>query len=191
VAEEMKEEAAVEPINDEAAGPAGTEAEADAPISVPSEEWVALQAELEEARAKAAENLDGWQRALAEFSNYKKRLEREKETVHQTALGKVVLHYLAVVDDLELALENRPISEEGATWAEGIDLILRKLQTFLEAEGVKAIEAVGEEFDPTLHEAIVMEPSEDYESGQVIGVVQTGYKMGDRILRPAKVRVAQ
>ena len=191
MAEEMKEEAAVEPVNEATDVPAEDEAQTPAPILVPVEEWEALQVELEETRAKAAENLDGWQRALADFSNYKKRLEREKTTVHQNALGKVVLHYLAVVDDLELALENRPGSDEGATWAEGIELILRKLQSFLEAEGVKAIEAVGDEFDPTRHEAIVMEPSEDFESGQVIGVVQTGYVMGERILRPAKVRVAQ
>jgi molecular chaperone GrpE len=187
----MNAKATIEPVNKEAAAPAETEEQAAAPILVPIEEWEALQSELEETRAKAAENLDGWQRALAEFSNYKKRLEREKDSVHQNALGKVVLHYLTVVDDLELALENRPDSEEGATWAEGIELILRKLQTFLEMEGVKAIQAVGEEFDPTCHEAIVMEPSEDYESGQVIGVVQTGYRMGERVLRPAKVRVAQ
>ena len=191
MAEEMKEDAAIEPVNEEGAAPEEVGEQTPAPIAVPVDEWDALQAELEEARAKAAENLDGWQRALADFSNYKKRLEREKMTVHQNALGKVVLHYLAVVDDLELALENRPASGEGATWAEGIELILRKLQTFLDAEGVKAIEAVGQEFDPTRHEAIVMEPSDDHESGQVIGVVQTGYIMGERVLRPAKVRVAQ
>ncbi len=70
-------------------------------------------------------------------------------------------------------------------------MILRKLQSFLDAEGVTRIEAEGEEFDPTFHEAIVMEPSADHESGHVIGAVQTGYMLGERVLRPAKVRVAQ
>ena len=77
------------------------------------------------------------------------------------------------------------------TWAEGIELILRKLQSFLDAEGVTRMVAEGEEFDPTRHEAIVMEPSADHESGHVIAAVQTGYMLGDRVLRPAKVRVAQ
>lgn len=189
--EEIKEDATTEPVNgEEVVIEEEQELEA-APILISAEEWEAVQAELAEARAQVDENLDGWQRALADFSNYKKRLEREKNTIHQTAMGKVILHYLAIVDDLELALQNRPESGEGATWAEGIDLILRKLQSFLDLEGITRIDAEGQEFDPTQHEAIVMEPSDDHESGHVIGVVQTGYMLGDRVLRPAKVRVAQ
>ena len=100
--EEIKEDATVEPANgEEVVIEEEQELEA-APILISAEEWEAVQVELAEARAQVDENLDGWQRALADFSNYKKRLEREKNTVHQNALGKVILHYLAIVDDLEL-----------------------------------------------------------------------------------------
>ncbi len=159
--------------------------------ALPEDRLAELEQELAEARAQAAENLDGWQRALADFSNYKKRVEKDHAAVYKNALGKAVFHYLEIKDDLELALKNRPADSEGAKWAEGIELIQRKLQGFLDAEGVLAIEAEGQMFDPNVHEAISMEPSEDHESGQIIAVVQTGYRLGDRVLRPARVRVAQ
>jgi molecular chaperone GrpE len=150
-----------------------------------------LEAELAAVRLQVDENLDGWQRALADFSNYKKRVEKEHAAVYKNALGKAVLHFLEIKDDLELALKNRPVDGDGAKWAVGIELILRKLQGFLDAEGVIAIDAEGQMFDPNIHEAISMEPSEDHESGQIIEVVQMGYRLGDRMLRPARVRVAQ
>jgi molecular chaperone GrpE len=156
------------------------------------EELVAqLKAELEEAQAKAGENLDGWQRALADFANYKKRVDRDRETVHQEVSGRLVLRYLEILDDLELALKNRPPDGDGATWAEGIALISRKLQSFLESEGVQAMDAEGQMFDPNLHEALTQEDSDDHESGQIIAVVQKGYRVSDRVIRPARVRVAR
>ncbi len=171
---------------------AASEAEEQAAVAPLSPEEIALlQQKLTEAEEKAAENLDGWQRALADFSNYKKRLERERAAMREETLGHLVLRYLEVVDDLERALENRPPEGDGAVWSEGIELIYRKLKTFLEHEGIMAIEAEGHEFDPTAHEAISQEPSENHKSGQVIQVVQTGYKLKDRVLRPARVRVAQ
>lgn len=155
------------------------------------QEITQLKNELEACRAQAEENLDGWQRTLADFANYKKRIERQQSSVYQNAIGQVVRRYLEVLDDLELALKDRPQEGEGAAWAEGIELIYRKLKSFLEAEGVTPIEALGQPFDPNLHEAISEEPSEDHDSGQVIDVLQTGYMLGDRVLRPAKVRVAR
>ena len=137
------------------------------------------------------ENLDGWQRALADFSNYKKRVERERASVYQNAFAQAIRRYLEILDDLELALKGRPPEGDGAIWADGIELIYRKFVTFLESEGVEPIEVLGTPFDPNFHEAISLEPSEEHESGQIIEVVQTGYKIGDRVLRPAKVRVAQ
>ncbi len=151
----------------------------------------ALQVEVEAYRAKAEDNLEGWQRALADFANYKKRVEREQASVHQNAVGKVILRYLEVSDDLQRALQNRPPDGDGAEWAEGIMLIYRKLQSYLESDGVKPMDALGEPFDPSLHEAIGQEPSDEYESGHIIGVVKTGYYLGDRVLRPALVRVAE
>ncbi len=159
--------------------------------SIPVEEKLELvQAALEASEAKAAEYLDGWQRAKAEFTNFRKRQERERELARFETVGRVAKRYLPIVDDLERALNDRPIEENGAIWAEGIELIYRKLMNILEVEGVTLIEAEGAIFDPNLHEAVVQSESDEHESGQVIEVLQPGYKMGDRVLRPAMVRIA-
>jgi molecular chaperone GrpE len=150
-----------------------------------------LQQELAAARAKADEYLDGWQRSRAEFANYKKRVERDQAQAHQNAAGSILKRYLAVVDDMERALKNRPKDGEGAVWAEGIELIYRKMLSILESEGVQPMQAQGEMFDPNLHEAVMMEDSDQHESGQVTEVLQQGYMLGDRVLRPAMVRVAR
>jgi molecular chaperone GrpE len=158
--------------------------------SPPPEVITALQESLAATQAEAEKNLDGWQRAQAEFSNYKKRIERDREQFYKDTTGKILKRYLEVIDDLALALKNRPEEAEGAKWAGGIELIYRKLLTILENEGVKPMEADGHTFDPTYHEAISQEESPDHESGQIIEVIQQGYLLGDRVLRPAKVRVA-
>ena len=159
--------------------------------SIPVEEKLELiQAALEASEAKAAEYLDGWQRAKAEFTNYRKRQERERELARFETVGRVAKRYLPIVDDLGRALNDHPTEGDGVAWAEGIELIYRKLMNILEAEGVLPIEAEGEIFDPNLHEAVVQTESDEHESGQVIEVLQTGYKMGDRVLRPAIVRIA-
>jgi molecular chaperone GrpE len=156
-----------------------------------AEELENLKAEVDEYRAQADENLDGWQRALADFANYKKRVERDHVATYQNTVGQVVRKYLEVLDDLELALNNRPLEGEGAIWSEGIELIYRKVKGIVEAEGVVPMDIQGALFDPNHHEAISLEVSPDHESGQIIEVVKTGYMLGDRVLRPASVRVAQ
>lgn len=98
-----------------------------------------LQLELGEVKAKSAEYLDGWQRARAEFTNYKKRQERDQIEQYHTTLARVLQRYLEVSDDLERALKARPTEGEGATWAEGVAAIQRKLLGFLEAEGVTPV----------------------------------------------------
>lgn len=146
-----------------------------------------LSVRLAEAEAKAAENLDGWQRALAEFQNYRKRLDRSRASDQAAMKGDLIRKMLPVLDDLERALQNRP---EGNTWADGIELIRRKLQALLEAEGVQRIEAEGAIFDPNLHEAIAKEAVDSVESGRIVAVMQQGYMLGERVIRPAQVRVA-
>jgi molecular chaperone GrpE len=148
----------------------------------------ALKKQLGEAEAKASEFKDSWMRAQAEFQNYKKRLERDQETLRLHMKGDIIKRILPILDDLERALQNRPAND---AWAEGIALIVRKFQSTLESEGVKRIEAEGALFDPNFHEAISSEHHEDFESGQVIEVVRNGYMMGDQVIRPALVRVAQ
>jgi molecular chaperone GrpE len=152
---------------------------------------LALQSELQQVHAKADEYLDGWQRARAEFANYKKRIERERDQVQQNAAGNIIKRYLDIVDDLDRALKNRPQNEEGAIWAEGIELIYRKFLAILESEGVKVLDPQGKAFDPNQHEAISQEESPEHESGSVLEVLQQGYTLGDRVLRPARVRVAK
>jgi len=159
--------------------------------SIPIEEKLELiLAAMEASEVKASEYLDGWQRAQAEFTNYRKRQERERELARFETVGRVAKRYLPIVDDMERALKGRPAEGEGAAWSEGIELIYRKLMNILEAEGITLIEAEGEMFDPNLHEAVVQTDSDEHDSGQVIEVLQTGYKMGERVLRPAIVRIA-
>lgn len=156
------------------------------------EDVVSLQNDLTEARQKAAENLDGWQRAAAELANYRRRVERDQQQTYQVAAGNVARRFLDVLDDLERALKNRPQSGDGAGWAEGIDLIYRKLLNSLEAEGITRMDVQpGQEFDPNLYEAITHEDNPDIPSGHVIDLVSPGYLIKDRVLRPARVRVAR
>ncbi len=152
----------------------------------------ALQSELETTRAQMQEYLDGWQRERAAFANFRKRVEQQQDQTRRDITASIVKRYLEVLDDLELALKNRPTEGEGAAWAEGIELIYRKMLAILEAEGVKAIPAEpGMPFDPRFHEAITHEPHDEHGSEEIIEVVRQGYMIGDQVLRPALVRVAQ
>lgn len=155
------------------------------------EEVEQLKKELEESRSKADEYLDGWQRSRAEFANYKKRVDRDQAQIHQAAAGSIIKRYLEILDDLDRALKNRPQNGDGAGWAAGIELIYRKFMAILDAEGVKVMEAEGKFFDPNQHEAISQSEVPGYESGQIVEVIQKGYLLGDRVLRPALVRVAK
>jgi molecular chaperone GrpE len=147
-----------------------------------------LKKQLADVQSQAADYKDGWQRSVAEFQNYRRRVETEKAETYQTAVGNIIKRYLPILDDMERALAKRP---DDLPWAEGIELIYRKLQSILEAEGLKRIEAEGQMFDPTFHEAILQEPSNCHESGQIISVIQNGYMLGERVIRPAIVKVAQ
>lgn len=147
-----------------------------------------LKKKLAEAESKTSEYKDSWLRSQAEFQNYRKRLERDSELNYLSMKGDIIKKVLPVLDDLERALQNRSTDDP---WANGIELVARKFQNILESEGVKKIEAVGTEFDPNFHEAISHEPANGAQSGHVIGVVQNGYMIGERVIRPALVRVAQ
>ncbi len=149
-----------------------------------------LRAALGEMTAKAEEYLDGWQRARADFANYKKRVLRENTEIRQIARGEVIKQYLDIADDLRRALQEKPESGEEETWADGIEIIYQKLRSRLEAEGLKPMNPLGEVFDPNIHEALMKEESEEYESGHIIEVMQEGYWIGDKVLRPALVRIA-
>ena len=150
-----------------------------------------MQNEMDCLNKKSAEYFEGWQRERADFLNYKKRIERDQIQTSQDIVGRVAKKYLPVLDDLERALKNKPEHGDGRVWSEGIVLIQKKLQGILESEGISEIKAEGEEFDPTRHEALSQEPSSAHTSGQIIEVIQKGYMIGDRVLRPSLVRVAE
>jgi molecular chaperone GrpE len=182
------------PANEAAPAPesnAAPEAAQEPLIGLSMTEYSELQNKIEQSEQKAREYFDGWQRERADFNNYRRRIERDNVQMQQNLSGQVIKKYLVVVDDLTRALKNRPSQGDGAAWADGIELILRKLNMILDAEGVKAIPAEGAMFDPTFHEAIVHQDSPNHESGQIIEVVQQGYMIGEKVLRPAQVVVAR
>jgi molecular chaperone GrpE len=150
-----------------------------------------LKERLARAEAQAAEYLDGWQRTQAEFSNYKKRQEAERIQMMTLANVNLLRKLLPIADDFERAMASLPSNLSQLTWCEGIALIKTKLDLLLDSEGVKPIEAAGKPFDPRVHEAVTHEETTAHEDGHIIGEVQRGYTLGERVLRPALVRVAK
>lgn len=157
-------------------------------IAISMEEFDAMKNQLAEAQAKTQEFMDALLRERADFTNFRRRSEAEAQQSYRYAAGTIIKKFMVVMDDLERALAHRPA---GDSWADGVELVYRKYQTVLDAEGITRIDAEGKPFDPNMHEAIMQEPSEQYESGTVIAVLQQGYMHGERVLRPAMVKVAQ
>lgn len=149
-----------------------------------------LRRRLEEAEAQVAEHKDQWLRSVAEFKNYKRRTETERADMIKKAGSSVLLKLLPVVDDFERAADNVPEEIANHPWWSGTHLIGQKLQTLLESEGVTPIEAVGEEFDPNIHEAVMYEEAEGQDN-KVIAELQKGYRLHERVLRPAMVKVGK
>jgi len=178
-------------IIDEAPEASAAAAAEEADMAASMEAFNKLSEELQQAQDQAKSFFDGWQRERADFANYKRRVDRDQQMMSQNITGEVVKKYLTVLDDLDRALKTRPTEGPAAAWSNGIELIQRKLQNILDAEGVKRMPAEKEQFNPARHEAISYEESPDHESGQIIEVVQQGYTIGDRVLRPALVRVAR
>jgi molecular chaperone GrpE len=148
-----------------------------------------LEQALEEARATSDENLRAWQRAAADYSNYKRRTDDERDTVARFANALLIGKLLAVLDDFDRALDHAPPDTDDS-WVEGVRLVERKLRNVLESEGVTPIEAIGQPFDPNVHEAVVHEETADHPDNTVIDELQRGYRLHDRVLRPALVKVA-
>ncbi len=147
---------------------------------------VSLKNALSEEKAKVESYLANWQRAQADFSNYKRRAEQERSETVKFANAALILNLLPVLDDLERALESVSEKLAGLTWVDGIALIYRKLRMILEAHGLTEVEALGQPFDPNLHEAVLYGEGDE---GKVIEELQKGYKLHDRVLRPTMVKV--
>lgn len=150
-----------------------------------------IEEQLAAAQSEAADYKDRWLRGQAEFANARKRMEKERTELYSMATAEVIKKLLPVLDDFERAMTNIPEAIQENAWLEGIELVQRKLFTILENFNVTPIESVGQSFDPNHHEAIVQEPSENYQSGEICRELQKGYKIGDRVIRPSLVAVAE
>lgn len=147
-----------------------------------------LEDQLKAERERAESYYASWQRSAADFQNYKRRVEQEREDVARLASAAFVINILPILDDLERALQSVDAKLAGLTWVDGIRLIYRKFQNVLEMSGVTEIEADGKPFDPNLHEAVMYAEGEE---GKVVSVVQKGYTLGGRVIRPAMVIVGK
>lgn len=152
------------------------------------EDVESLKKALAEEQARAEGYLASWQRAQADFVNFKRRTEQERNETVMLANAALMLNLLPVLDDLERALDNVSEKLRKLTWVDGIVLIYRKLKATLEGNGLSEIKALGETFDPNFHEAALYD---DGEEGKVIEELQKGYMLHDRVLRPAMVKVGK
>jgi molecular chaperone GrpE len=158
-------------------------------------ELVATRAELKRVEAENAELKDQLTRRQADFENYRKRVERERTETYNRVNADVATKLLPVLDNLKRALEAESSvesseSDEFRHFLSGVDLIYKQLNGVLDAMGVKPVPAVGEQFDPHIHEAVVTEATDDYEPDTVMQEIVAGYRLGDKLIRPALVKVA-
>ena len=174
----------------------GLEVDTDDAIGGPdTAELIATRSELKRIEAENAELKDKLQRRQADFENYRKRVERERTETYNRVVADIAGKLLPVMDNLKRALETEASveaseSDEFRHFLSGVDLISKQLNGVLEALGVKPISAVGEPFDPHIHEAVVTEATDDYEPDTVMQEIVSGYRLGDKLIRPALVKVA-
>ncbi|MEX1294968.1 MAG: nucleotide exchange factor GrpE [Candidatus Limnocylindrales bacterium] len=150
-----------------------------------------LTQRLDDAERRAAEAESGWQRARADYQNLKRRTDEQRAESASIAGDRLLIRVLDLADDFDLAVEHVPEDAQGSPWVEGITAIDRKLRALLEAEGIEAMEGEGEPFDPQTQQAISYEDTADVPDGTVIKVLQRGFTIHGRVLRPALVAVAR
>lgn len=151
-----------------------------------------LQAENADLRKQSEDYLDSLQRERASFANYKRRIDLDNASYAERLLAEHVRFFLPVADDLQRSLQHLPEDPDCASWIAGIELVLQKLLKSLETKDVRPLDLKpGDMFDPNTQEAVTHEENDTYTDGQIIEVVQTGYQIKDRVIRPALVRVAK
>ncbi len=161
------------------------------PVDVGADELSSLRLEIETLKEQLEAEHDRYLRALADFNNYKKRQEQMLESIVQSAKGEVLKKFLPVLDNFERALAAVQETKSFEALAEGIEMTLKQLQSVLEEEGVKPIPAVGEQFDPSLHEAVMSEPSEEAPEHTILAEYEKGYTHNSKVLRASKVKVSK
>lgn len=160
-------------------------------VTTEEEQAATPEEQIEAARKQAETYLEELKRERASFINYRRRIEQERQNWTRESNAALIFNILPVLDDFARAQQMVPEDQKDSPWVEGIGAVGRKLYTTLELAGLKEIHAVGEHFDPNLHEAVSMEESPEYEHQTVIEEYRKGYMIGDRVLRPSMVKVAQ
>ncbi|KLU65998.1 MULTISPECIES: nucleotide exchange factor GrpE [Desulfosporosinus] len=156
----------------------------------PAEKILALEAELTQVKAKADEYYDRFLRLQAEFDNYRRRTQKEKTEIVKYASEQLVSELLPVLDNFERATSSAQNNPDITAFSQGVDMILRQLQTALSKVGLKPMEAVGQPFDPNLHDAVMRVESEDHPENTVVEELQKGYFLKEKVLRPSMVKVS-
>ena len=149
-----------------------------------------LKAELVKAKALAEDHYSQWQRLQADFDNYRKRTQKEKIELIKYASERLVGDLLPVLDNFDRAVSAAKVNPDFTSFSQGVEMILRQMQTALSKEGLKAMEAVGQPFDPNLHDAVLRVESEEYPENTVVEEVQKGYYLKEKLLRPCMVKVS-
>ena len=167
-------------VNDEDTASAGSQVDATPPQET---------SELDELRRDKDALQDRLLRTAAEFDNYRKRIERDRRDYADGVIADALVDLLPIIDDLERALQT-PAADDAGAFRKGVELIHRQMLELLRKRGVKAIEATGQDFDPRFHESVMSESSSVHREGEVIAELRRGYVLGDRLLRPAMVKVA-
>jgi molecular chaperone GrpE len=171
-------------------GPAPPDMESNEHDELPQEGSPAPPEQVDQLRQERDDYLERLQRMTAEFDNYRKRTERERREIWDRAAASIVEELLPIADDFERAL-NADAGADATAYREGIAIIHRQLMDLLTRRGVKPIEAVGQDFDPRWHQAVVHEPAPGHRDGEVLEELRRGYMLGDRLLRPSMVKVAK
>lgn len=185
--EEIKEETAE--ASEETAEEAAAEETAETETEPEEKKEASDKREESEAEKQLADMNAKYVRLMADFQNQKKRFEKEKADIYQFANEDIVKSLLEVIDNFERALDAS--QDDGSKFREGMEMIFKQLMGALEKAGVSEIKALGEEFDPNFHNAVMMEETDEFESNKVSGVMQKGYTLNSKVIRPSMVKVAQ
>jgi molecular chaperone GrpE len=174
----------------EAEEPILDEESLDAEDMTPLEEKLTSGAELVKAKAKAEDYYGQLQRLQADFDNYRKRTQKEKLELIKYASERLVVELLPVLDNFDRAVSSAKVNPDFTAFSQGVEMILRQMQTALSKEGLKAMDAVGQPFDPNLHEAVLRVASEEHPENTVVEELQKGYYLKEKVLRPCMVKVS-
>jgi len=157
---------------------------------MPKSKKIEEKINIEEIIKEKEEYLTGWKRSLADFENYKKQVEKEKETLVQFLKADVMMKLLPIMNNWEIAVKNIPEEQKNSDWMKGVLTIKNQLDEFFKKEGVEKIKTIGEKFDPNIHEAMLEEISDD-EEGIILDEFEPGYRVGEKVIKYPKVKVSK